>query len=118
MTDVKLLAQYDSEALEGRSGCIASAMAIIGSKWTALILRDLAHGPKRFSELEKSVGQINPRTLSQRLDELEKHDIITKESYAEVPPRIEYTLTAKGEDLIPVLRAMSAWGDKYYDAGC
>jgi len=101
--------------LEPKVGCIASAMEIIGSKWTALILRDLANGPRRFSELEKSVGSINPRTLSQRLDGLESHRIITKKSYAEVPPRIEYTLTAKGEDLIPVLKAMSAWGDKYYD---
>lgn len=105
-------------ALEPKSGCIASAMEIIGSKWTALILRDLAAGPKRFSELEKSVGAINPRTLSQRLDELERHDIVTKTSYAEVPPRIEYTLTEKGEDLVPVLKAMSNWGDKYYDASC
>lgn len=116
MTDTKLLAQYDSEALETKVGCIAGAMAIIGSKWTALILRDLASGPKRFGELEKSVGSINPRTLSQRLDELERHGIITRESYAEVPPRTEYALTAKGEDLVPVLRAMSAWGDKYYDS--
>lgn len=103
--------------LEPKVGCIASAMEIIGSKWTALILRDLANGPRRFSELEKSVGSINPRTLSQRLDDLERHSIITKKSYAEVPPRIEYTLTKKGEDLIPVLKAMSAWGDKYYDSG-
>jgi len=91
-------------------------MEIIGSKWTALILRDLANGPKRFGELEKSVGSINPRTLSQRLDDLEKHAIVTKQSYAETPPRIEYTLTQKGEDLVPVLRAMSAWGDRYYYA--
>jgi DNA-binding HxlR family transcriptional regulator len=91
-------------------------MEIIGSKWTALILRDLYHGPKRFGELEKSVGTINPRTLSQRLDDLERHGIVTKTSYNEVPPRIEYTLTSKGDDLVPVLKAMSAWGDKYYDA--
>src|SRR5579862_4262916 len=97
-----------SAKLEPKTGCIASAMEIIGSKWTALILRDLSGGPKRFSELEKSVGSINPRTLSQRLDDLERHAIITKTSYAEVPPRIEYALTAKGGDLVPVLRAMSA----------
>lgn len=115
MTDTQLLTQYDSEALESKSGCIASAMEIIGNKWTALILRDLAHGPKRFGELEKSVGSINPRTLSQRLEDLAAHGIVAKESYAEVPPRTEYSLTSKGEDLIPVLRAMSAWGDKYYD---
>ena len=104
--------------LEPKNGCIASAMEIIGSKWTALILRDLSSGSKRFSELEKSVGSINPRTLSQRLDDLERHEIVTKTSYAEVPPRIEYTLTSKGQDLVPVLRAMSAWGDKYYVASC
>ena len=112
------LTDESSDALEPKLGCIASAMAIIGNKWTALILRDLAAGPKRFSELEKSVGTINPRTLSQRLDDLERHDIISKQSFAEVPPRIEYTLTAKGTDLLPVLRQMAAWGDKYYDAEC
>jgi DNA-binding HxlR family transcriptional regulator len=89
-------------------------MEIIGNKWTALILRDLASGSKRFGELEKSVGSINPRTLSQRLDDLERCNIVTKKSYAEVPPRIEYTLTQKGEDLIPVLRQMAEWGTKYY----
>jgi DNA-binding HxlR family transcriptional regulator len=104
--------------LEPKAGCIAGAMEIIGNKWTALILRDLSSGPKRFSELEKSVGNINPRTLSQRLDDLERHDIVTKRSYAEVPPRVEYTLTPKGEDLVPLLRAMSAWGNKYYETGC
>lgn len=104
--------------LEPKIGCIASAMEIIGSKWTALILRDLANGPMRFSELEKSVGAINPRTLSQRLDDLERHNIITKRSFAEVPPRIEYTLTSKGHDLIPVLQSMAAWGNKYYEADC
>lgn len=104
--------------LEPRVGCIASAMEIIGSKWTALILRDLCNGPQRFGELEKSVGAINPRTLSQRLDDLEQHGIVTKQSYAEVPPRIEYTLTSKGEDLVPVLKQMAAWGEKYYDSGC
>lgn len=104
--------------LEPKVGCIASAMQIIGNKWTALILRDLATGSKRFGELEKSVGGINPRTLSQRLDDLETHGIVTKQSYAEVPPRIEYTLTEKGEDLVPVLRQMAEWGTKYYDASC
>lgn len=104
------------QPLEPRVGCIASAMEIIGNKWTALILRDLAGGPKRFGELEKSVGSINPRTLSQRLDVLENCNIVTRKSYAEVPPRIEYTLTQKGEDLVPVLRQMAEWGTKYYSA--
>lgn len=100
--------------IESRVGCIASAMEIIGNKWTALILRDLFGGPKRFCELEKSVGSINPRTLSQRLDDLEAHDIINKQSFNEVPPRIEYSLTEKGQDLLPILKQMAAWGDKHY----
>lgn len=102
-----------SKPLEPRVGCIASAMEIIGNKWTALILRDLFTGPKRFCELENSVGTINPRTLSQRLDTLEAHGIIHKRSYAEVPPRTEYSLTKKGQDLLPILRQMATWGTKY-----
>lgn len=99
--------------LESHEGCIASAMQIIGNKWTALILRDLSTGPRRFSELERSIAGISPRTLSQRLDELEKCKIITKKSFAEVPPRIEYTLTPKGHDLVPLLKQMAKWGEKY-----
>lgn len=102
-----------NKPLEPKTGCIASAMQIVGSKWTALILRDLFSGPKRFCELEKSVGNINPRTLSQRLDDLETYGIITKASFAEVPPRTEYTLTEKGHDLLPILRQMAAWGKKH-----
>lgn len=101
--------------IENRVGCIAGAMEIIGNKWTALILRDLSTGPKRFTQLEKSVGGINPRTLSQRLEDLQTHGIISKEVFAEVPPRCEYTLTNKGNDLIPVLEQMASWGDKYYE---
>src|ERR1700722_1078679 len=97
------------QPLEPHVGCFASAMEIIRNKWTALILRDLFSGPRRFCELEKSVGNINPRTLSQRLDDLEAHGIITKKVYAEVPPRTEYPLTNKAEDLLPVLRQMANW---------
>src|SRR3954471_4826768 len=97
-------------SLEPKVGCIATAMQIIGNKWTALILRDLFEGPKRFCELERSVGSINPRTLSQRLDDLEDQGIITRQSFAEVPPRTQYTLTSKGTDLYPILEQMAAWG--------
>lgn len=102
--------------IEPKVGCIAAAMEIIGNKWTALILRDLLEGPQRFCELERSVGTINPRTLSQRLDDLEAHGIVTRKSFAEVPPRTEYTLTQKGKDLLPVLKQMAAWGNKYDEA--
>lgn len=104
--------------IEPRIGCIASAMQIIGNKWTALIIRDLFSGPKRFCEFEKSVGSINPRTLSQRLDDLEAHGIITKQTFNQVPPRTEYTLTKKGEDLLPILEQMAQWGEKHYAEDC
>ncbi len=108
--------QSVSKPIEPQVGCIASAMKVVGNKWTALILRDLFGGPQRFCELEKSVGNINPRTLSQRLDDLEEYGIITKQTFAEVPPRCEYTLTKKGEDLLPILQQMANWGTKYGQA--
>lgn len=106
----------DLVQIEPRIGCIASAMEIIGNKWTALILRDLAVEPKRFGELEKSLTGISPRTLSQRLDDLAEHGIITRQSFNEVPPRCEYSLTDKGEDLLPILRQMAIWGEKHFHA--
>jgi DNA-binding HxlR family transcriptional regulator len=110
-----------TDLLEPHIGCIAGAMEIIGNKWTALLLRDLASGPKRFGELEKSLQggraatAISPRTLSQRLDDLESHGVITRAVFHEVPPRCEYALTDKGEDLIPILKQMAVWGEKYYE---
>jgi DNA-binding HxlR family transcriptional regulator len=104
-------ASFKTPALEVKTGCLEAAMQVIGNKWTALILRDLAAGEKGFCELQKSVGDINPRTLSQRLDDLAAHAIISKDSSAARPT---YALTKKGHDLIPVLQSMSAWGEKYY----
>jgi DNA-binding HxlR family transcriptional regulator len=114
ISTTKQITQYDSEPIEPRIGCVAAAMEIIGAKWTSLVIKELAAGPKRFYEFEEAIPKINPRTLSQRLDDLESHGIITKERFNEVPPRIEYSLTSKGQDLIPVLRSMAEWGDKHY----
>ena len=114
---MKLSKSKSPIVVEKKDGCLASCMTILGNKWTALIVRDLAEKPQRFSSLERSIPGINPRTLSQRLDDLEAHGIIKKQSFHEVPPRIEYTLTAKGSDLIPVLQQMANWGTKYYEDG-
>jgi DNA-binding HxlR family transcriptional regulator len=100
--------------IEKNPGCVARAVSILGNKWTALLIMELATGSSRFSTLEKTLQGISPRTLSQRLDELEHQKIITKKSYAKVPPHVEYDLTAKGRDLIPILKSMAAWGDKYH----
>ncbi|MBI3360003.1 MAG: helix-turn-helix transcriptional regulator [Chloroflexi bacterium] len=91
---------------------VADTAALIGSKWVLLILRDLAEGTKRFGELEKSL-EISPRTLSARLDELEQAGVVARQCYAEVPPRVEYSLTEKGRALIPIVEAMRAYGKEW-----
>jgi DNA-binding HxlR family transcriptional regulator len=96
-----------------KKGCIAAAAAILGAKWTPQILYALFYGCGRFCELQKEVGGVNPRTLSARLDELEAAGIIKKTSYNEVPPRIEYCLTPKGKDLVPILQEMVCWSEKH-----
>jgi DNA-binding HxlR family transcriptional regulator len=99
--------------IEKHPGCVVGALVVMGNKWTPLIIMELSKGSARFSILENSLHGISPRTLSQRLDELEHMKIITKQCFAEVPPRVEYTLTDKGKDLIPILKSMAAWGNKY-----
>jgi DNA-binding HxlR family transcriptional regulator len=97
--------------------CVATAAAIVSSKWTPQLIYALANGVERFGELQKEAGGINPRTLSARLDELEQQGIVAKKSYAEVPPRVEYSLTQKGRDLLPILECMVEWGEKYAKSG-
>jgi DNA-binding HxlR family transcriptional regulator len=104
----------EKSKIEKRPGCVAVALAILGNKWTALIVKELSDGPARFSALEQALKGISPRTLSQRLDEMQACKLITKKVFAEVPPRVEYTLTPKGRDLLPILRSMAEWGDKYH----
>jgi DNA-binding HxlR family transcriptional regulator len=100
--------------IESRPGCVAAALAILGNKWTALIVKELSEGCARFSALEHALPGISPRTLSQRLDEMQDCGLITKKAFAEVPPRVEYTLTPKGRDLLPILKSMADWGNKYH----
>ena len=93
--------------------CMALATKIIGDKWTPLLLFSLANKTCRFCELQGEVGGVNPRTLSARLVSLEEAGIVTRAVYPEVPPRVEYALSEKGRDFIPVLEGMVAWGTKY-----
>lgn len=94
------------QTLEPKVGCVAAATEILGAKWTALIIKNLAECPGRYCALEKSVIGINPRILSQRLDQLEDSGIIKKSASG-------YSLTQKGRGLIPVIKSMAAWGAKY-----
>jgi len=92
-------------------GCpVARTADLIGNKWTPLIIRDLVGGEKRFSELERSLHGLRPKTLSERLKKLEEAHAITRQCFAEVPPRVEYTLTEKGFALYPVIESMRAFG--------
>jgi DNA-binding HxlR family transcriptional regulator len=95
---------------------VAAAAAIIGAKWTALLVHDLSEGPRRFSELEHSCNGISPRTLAERLRELEAEGLVERRSYAESPPRVEYRLTEKGDALLPVIDAMRHFGHDWL--GC
>ena len=89
---------------------------VVCGKWTMLIIRDLAEGTSRFCELERSLDGISPRTLSLRLRALEEEGILQRQTYPEVPPRVEYALTAKGEALVPIVEAMRNYGTDWLDA--
>jgi len=92
---------------------VTNALKVIGSKWTILILRDLCEEKKRFGELQRSLEGISPRTLSQRLQELEKQGIISKAVFAEVPPRVEYALTERGKSLKKIIGQIREWGEQF-----
>src|SRR5436190_20804511 len=94
--------------------CPVSACAeILGGKWTILLVRDLAEGRSRFCELERSLEGISPRTLSLRLRALEEEGIVERRTYPEVPPRVEYQLTEKGEALLPIIDSMREYGTRW-----
>lgn len=95
---------------EATSCSVAACAEIIGAKWTALLVHDLSEGARRFSELEHSCPGISPRTLSERLRALEDAAIVTRHSFQESPPRVEYELTAKGEALLPIIGEMRRFG--------
>ncbi len=91
---------------------------IVCGKWTLLLVRDLAEGCSRFCELERSLAGISPRTLSLRLRALEEEGIVERQTFAEVPPRVEYSLTPKGEALIPIIDGMRDYGETWLGAEC
>ena len=92
---------------------VETTLMIIGDKWKVLILRDLMDGTKRFGELKKSIGSVSQKVLTAQLRDMEEKKLVIRKVYAEVPPRVEYTLTETGYSLKPILDAMSAWGEEY-----
>ena len=89
---------------------VARSVRVLDGKWTMLVIRDLLGGTRRFSELRVSLSGISPKTLTDRLRDLEHHGLVERVVYAEIPPRVEYSLTPKGRTLKPVIEALATWG--------
>lgn len=98
------------EVHDGSVCAVAATSDLIGSKWTALLVHDLSEGPRRFTQLEHACHGISPRTLSERLHMLEEEGIVSRRSFPESPPRVEYELTGKGLAMLPIIDAMSSFG--------
>ena len=92
---------------------VETTLMLISDKWKVLILRDLLTGTKRFGELKKSVGHVTQKVLTAQLRQMEQSGLVNRKVYAEVPPRVEYTLTELGYSLKPILDAMWSWGEGY-----
>lgn len=95
---------------------VCKTAEIVCSKWTMLVIRDLAEGRTRFCELERSLEGISPRTLSLRLRALEDEGIVERKTYPQVPPRVEYALTDKGHALMPIIEDMRTYGREWLGA--
>lgn len=92
---------------------VETTLTLISDKWKVLILRDLMTGTKRFGELKKSIGHVSQKVLTTQLRQMEASGLLSRKVYAEVPPRVEYTLTELGCSLKPVMDAMWEWGVGY-----
>lgn len=96
---------------------VCATAELVCAKWTILLIRDLATGVSRFCELERSLAGISPRTLSLRLRALEEEGVVERRTFPEVPPRVEYRLTGKGEALLPIIEDMRRYGREWLGAG-
>lgn len=104
----------EQNAVRALPACpVETTLTLIGDKWKVLILRDLLTGTKRFGELKRSVGKVSQKVLTAQLRAMEESGLLTRKVYAEVPPRVEYSLTELGLSLRPILDAMQTWGEGY-----
>lgn len=103
-----------SDKLKELPACpVETTLTLIGDKWKVLIFRDLMPGTKRFGELKESIGSVSQKVLTAQLRDMEKSGLVHREVYAEVPPRVEYSLTELGKSLQPILNSMVVWGEGY-----
>lgn len=94
---------------------VETAILLIGNKWKIFVLRELLIGTKRFNELQRAITSISQKVLTQNLRAMEKDGLVTRQVFAEVPPRVEYTLTDLGNTLKPVITVLGHWGRRYQD---
>ena len=106
-----MAAKVDVESLPACP--VETTLTLIGDKWKVLILRDLLPGTKRFGELKKSIGIVSQKVLTAQLRDMEQNGLVHREVFAEVPPRVEYSLTELGRSLKPILDAMWNWGEEF-----
>lgn len=99
--------------METQSCAVETTLSLLGSKWKILILRELFKGTKRFGQLARGIDGISQKMLTQQLRQMEADNLVRRKAYAEIPPRVEYSLSRVGESLKPVLDAMDAWGRHY-----
>ncbi len=92
---------------------LADTLQLIGNKWVIRIIGGLLDGKKRFGELGREIGDISTKMLTQQLRKMEKDGLVSRKVYAQVPPKVEYTLTEKGESLKPILKSIIEWGQRY-----
>jgi DNA-binding HxlR family transcriptional regulator len=113
-TYARLAPKGQKMSAESNSRCpVCRTADVVCGKWTLLVIRDLAEGCSRFCELERSLEGISPRTLSLRLRALEEEGIVARNTFPEVPPRVEYALTEKGEALVPLIEDMRRYGSRW-----
>lgn len=104
----------ESTAKQELPACpVETTLTLISDKWKVLILRDLMNGTMRFGELKKSIGHVTQKVLTAQLRQMEASGLLTRKVYAEVPPRVEYTLIELGYSLKPVMDALWEWGENY-----
>src|SRR5438270_10929386 len=115
---MKRALQSDFEMASNDSCPVCRTAEIVCGKWTLLVIRDLSEGRSRCCELERSLRGISPRTLSLRLRALEEEGIVARQTFPEVPPRVEYALTDKGRALVPLIEDMRAYGRQWLGGAC
>ena len=92
---------------------VETTLSLIGDKWKVLILRELLGGTRRFGELQRGIGRVSQKVLTTQLRAMEADGLVHREAFAEVPPRVEYSLTPLGKSLAPVIEALRVWGEGF-----